>query len=221
MPPFGVNLTALVSRFQTTCCSRSGSPDTGPGVRIDACLRSRMPLASAAGRTDSTAASTIGGELDPLHVEPDLAGDDPVHVEQVLDQLRLRARVALDRLEARGAVSASSASRAQQDLGPAEDRVERRAQLVRERREELVLHQADALDLGARRALGLEQPRALVGGALRLLVQPRVVDRDRGLRRDADDQPLGALGEDAGLGVAEEQPADAPRRERAITGTAR
>ena len=31
-----------------------------------------------------------GRELDRLHVEPQLAGDDPRHVEQVLDELRLR-----------------------------------------------------------------------------------------------------------------------------------
>jgi hypothetical protein len=29
-PPFGVNLIALDSRFQITCCRRLGSPETGP-----------------------------------------------------------------------------------------------------------------------------------------------------------------------------------------------
>ena len=37
--------------------------------------------------------------VDRLDVEPHLARRDAVHVEQVLDQLRLDARVALDRLE--------------------------------------------------------------------------------------------------------------------------
>ena len=97
---------------------------------------------------------------------------------------------------------------APQDLRPAEDRVERRAQLVRQRREELVLHLAHALGLGARGALALEQLLALLGRLLRRFVQPRVVDRDAGLRGDADDEPLGALGEHAGVRVAEEQPAD-------------
>ena len=32
VPPFGVNLIALTSRFQTTCCSRFGSPETGPAM---------------------------------------------------------------------------------------------------------------------------------------------------------------------------------------------
>ena len=50
---------------------------------------------------------------------------------------------------------------AQQDLRPAEDGVERRAQLVRERGEELVLHPVDPLRLGARHALALEQALAL------------------------------------------------------------
>ena len=31
-PPLGVNLSALDSRFQTTCCRRAGSPAIGPVV---------------------------------------------------------------------------------------------------------------------------------------------------------------------------------------------
>ena len=30
-----VNFTAFDSRFHSTCCSRSGSPDTGPALRIE------------------------------------------------------------------------------------------------------------------------------------------------------------------------------------------
>ena len=40
------------------------------------------------------------GEIDRLHLEPQLAGDDAAHVEQVVDELRLEPRVALDDLEA-------------------------------------------------------------------------------------------------------------------------
>ena len=39
-----------------------------------------------------------GRQVDPLHVQPHLAGDDAAHVQQVLDDLRLRAGVALDDL---------------------------------------------------------------------------------------------------------------------------
>ena len=34
-PPFGVNFTELVSRFHTTCCRRSGSPEIGPTLRVE------------------------------------------------------------------------------------------------------------------------------------------------------------------------------------------
>src|SRR2546428_350289 len=53
-PPAGVNLIALVSRFQTTCCSRLGSPWTSPASE-SMVVRSRMSRAVAAGRTASTA----------------------------------------------------------------------------------------------------------------------------------------------------------------------
>ena len=53
-------------------------------------------------------------------------------------------------------MAASGVSR-WQELRPAEDRVERRAQLVRERGEELVLHAAHSLGLGAGGAFGREE----------------------------------------------------------------
>ena len=56
-PPFGVNFTALMSRFHTICCRRLGSPVIGP-ARGSSTLWTRMPLASAASRTASSAAST-------------------------------------------------------------------------------------------------------------------------------------------------------------------
>jgi hypothetical protein len=56
-PSLGVNLTAFIRRFQTTCCRRSGSPLRGPalGSRRD---WSVSPLATAAGRTASSADSS-------------------------------------------------------------------------------------------------------------------------------------------------------------------
>ena len=69
----------------------------------------------------------------------------------------------------------------------ADDRVERRAQLVREHGEELVLH-------AVRR--------------LRVRVQPGVLQRDRGPRGHAQRQPLVLLGEHADLRMAEEQAAE-------------
>ena len=67
-PPGGVNLMALESRFQTTCCRRAGSPRTGPAL-LEVDRRWPIPLAVAAGRTVSTAASTAGTELGRAHVE--------------------------------------------------------------------------------------------------------------------------------------------------------
>ncbi len=59
-PPFGVNLIPLESRFQSTCCSRSGSPITaGSSGSIRA--SSVTVLASAAGSTASIAARTTAG----------------------------------------------------------------------------------------------------------------------------------------------------------------
>ena len=57
-PSLGVNLTALVNRFQMTCCRRSGSPETGPtaGSMI---VWTTTPLALAAGWTVATASWTI------------------------------------------------------------------------------------------------------------------------------------------------------------------
>ena len=58
-----------------------------------------MCFASAAGRAASTAVSTIGSEGHWRQFDPQLAGDDARHVEDVFDQLGLRAGVALDDFE--------------------------------------------------------------------------------------------------------------------------
>ena len=105
-----------------------------------------------------------------LRVEPDLAGHDPVEVEQVFDQPHLRARVAVDHFD-----GALQLGRLQdiglelQDLGPAQDRAERRPQLVRQRGEKLVLDARRPLRLHAGAALGLEDLLALLAGDLERL----------------------------------------------------
>ena len=68
------------------------------------------------------------------------SGHDPAQVEQVVDQLHLRPRVAVDHLDGPLLpVGVAWASPSFSRLGPAQDRAERRAQLVRQRRQELVL----------------------------------------------------------------------------------
>ena len=88
------------------------------------------------------------------------AADDARHVEQIVDELRLHARVAVDDVERLGL--AGRVERAQlEHRHPAEDGVERRAQLVRDRRDELVLGAAQGLGRAPRRLLALEaRPRA-------------------------------------------------------------
>ena len=105
----------------------------------------------------------------------ELAGDDARDVEEIFDERGLGARVALDALvrpRGRGGVG----GRDPQDLNPAEDGVERRAQLVRERGQELVLEPAGGaqllvapLDLGDHAVEGIDElpdlVLALLGGA--------------------------------------------------------
>ena len=68
-----------------------------------------------------------------------------------------------------------------------------------------------AVEALARAQLGL-RALPLLDLRRRAPVEPRVVDRDRRLRGDAEREALGPLGEDAGLGVAEEEARRAPRR---------
>ena len=61
---------------------------------------------------------------------------------------------------------------------------------------------------------------ALFGRLLRGFVESRIVDGDAGLRRHADDQPLGPFGEHAGCEWPKNRPPmTSPERDR--TGTAR
>jgi hypothetical protein len=131
-------------------------------------------------------------EIDASQVEPHLAADDARDVEEILDQLRLRAPAALDRLDR--AIAALSERKTLEHTRPSEHGGERRPQLVRHHREKLVL--------GAIRGLGL------VLSASRGGIEARVVERDRRLRRQADDDALGGLGEDAALRMTEEQAAE-------------
>ena len=113
----------------------------------------RTPFASAAGWTVAIALSTISRQLHGLHVQPDLAGDDPRDVEDVLDNLGQPRRVAFERLETAGRLLAGENAAAQQPR-VADDRIQRRAQLVREHGEEFVLDPIGFLRVH-------EQPRIL------------------------------------------------------------
>ena len=77
-----------------------------------------------------------GSNLGRLHRERHLAGDDARDVQHLLDQPNLRFCVALDDLDGVRAFGVEIAR--PQDAGPAENRVERCPQLMRQRAEELV-----------------------------------------------------------------------------------
>ena len=61
-PPRGVNLIAFMSRFQITCCNLLGSPLTRQ-LASSSSVSIGIPFASAAGRSASIAACTIGATL--------------------------------------------------------------------------------------------------------------------------------------------------------------
>ena len=83
--PVGVNLTALDEQVPDDLPQRGGITRR-PAPAGDRSIASmRMPFASAAGCTVSTALLRSPRQLDRLDVEPDLAGDDARDVEHVLD----------------------------------------------------------------------------------------------------------------------------------------
>ena len=100
-----------------------------------------------------------GRQIHLANVEQQLAAGDARDVEQVLDQPRLRVRIAIDALERVLDFLGGQLAAAQQ-VDPADDRVERRAQLVRQRGEELVLQAIGLLlaieQLGALALRGLD-----------------------------------------------------------------
>ncbi len=160
-PPGGVNFTAFASRFHSTCWRRAGSTLVQPMLAVERFLDPARASASAAGRTASTALLTAVAQIDGLHVEAHLAGHDAAHVEQVVHDLSLCANVALDRVERAGELRVV-AGVAARDVHPADDRIQRRAQLVGERCEELVLQAARLFGFVPHGAFTLQQCVALL-----------------------------------------------------------
>src|SRR5215475_6595027 len=134
-PPRGVNLTALESRFQTTCCKRAGSPVIWP---------------ISEGRSVS------------LEIQPELAADDAGRVEQVINQLRLRLSATLDDLRRMLDLLGVQPAVAQQS-GVSEYCVQRRAQFMRHEREEFILHSVSLFGLATRLPLDFVKARVLDG----------------------------------------------------------
>jgi hypothetical protein len=74
-PLLGVNLTAFMRRFHSTCWSRAGSPITGP-ARGSSTLCTRIPLGLGGGPDGVQRAVDHGGEINRAHVQPHLPADD-------------------------------------------------------------------------------------------------------------------------------------------------
>src|SRR6185503_10361020 len=77
--------------------------------------------------------------IDRRRIKFEFAGDDAGHVEQLIDDCALRRRVSTDHLDAARSIALEQRAALEQ-MNPADDRVERRAQLVREHRQKLVFH---------------------------------------------------------------------------------
>jgi hypothetical protein len=80
-----------------------------------------------------------------------------------------------------------------EQVGPADDRGQGRAKLVRQGGQELVLHTVCRLGRGAR--------------LLRLPIEARAIHGDGRMGREADDQALVTLVENPGIGMPEEEAA--------------
>ena len=141
-----------------------------------------------------------GRDVHGPQVELELAGDDPRHVEQLVDDLVLRGGVPDDGVDGAGRLVGRELAALEQ-VGPADDGGQRRPQLVRQGGQELVLHPVGGLGRRAR--------------FLRLPVEVRVVHGDRRVGREAGDQALVTLVEERGIGMPEEEAAQQLVRARA------
>ncbi len=100
-----------------------------------------------------------------MQIEPEIAGDDARNIEQIVYQPRLRTCVALDRFDrARGVRSFDFAIT--DHRSPAENRGQRRAQLVRERGEEFILQSVRLFSVSACITLAQQRCRAFFFRAL-------------------------------------------------------
>ena len=150
MPPLSVNFSALPIRFVAICRKASASPSTSRRASGAIATRSASRFSSISGAIRRTVSSSTAAGSNGACVERHRAGLDPRDVEQPVHQLELAAR--------RGEQDVEHVPRLRlqlahlQELGDADDAVQRRAKLVAD--------VAQELGLGPVRGPGLRQ-RAL------------------------------------------------------------
>ena len=187
VPPSGVNLMELVRRFHRTCCSRLGSPVTGP-ASASTFEVSVTPLDSAAGRTVSRAARiTATGSTACISTRM-----VPATIREMSSRSAMRrvcdAGVPQDRVEGASGRRLVDLLFAE-DVRPSEHGAEWRAQLVGDGGEEGVLEAA-----GLAQAL-LVLPELVLAALSPRRARPRAVDdRSRGPARRRRCRPASRSG---------------------------
>ena len=170
-PPGRLYFTALESRLRKTCLSRwrSASTRSQPHVR-DGVKTVSISWRAASGRMSSSASWRKRAELDRFRREREPAGLDARDIEHFVDEREQMSSGARDVLDALGLARRRLVEL--EELGEAEDGVERRAQLVAHAREEFALRAVRRLGLLARqadaglRALALDRRGQHVGHGL-------------------------------------------------------
>ena len=135
--PRSVNLTALPARLISTWRRWCGSPRTAGGTSGMIETTNSTPFAAACAATMRQVLLTSACRSKSVLLEHQLAGLDLGEVEHVLDQAEHHARGAAQRLQHVGLLAVEL--RVAQQVGHADDGVERRAQLVADHRDEAAL----------------------------------------------------------------------------------
>ncbi len=152
-----VNLIALERMFRNTCCSRPTSPTTAISSAGGGVISSLMFFACARRPLTFQRGLERCAQIDRHERQIQLVADDARHIEQVFDQLRLRARASIDGLHRALALTVVEPAGLEQ-MGPADDRVHRRAQLVRQVREELVFQASRLFGMSCERRARARKP---------------------------------------------------------------
>ena len=145
VPPEGENLTPFARRFQRTCLRARGVALHGRQVRIERAADDDAPAPRARAHGVESRREDLGNrDRSPAELQPEIV--DPRQVDQVRQHARQRVGLPEDRLERAPRVRVV-AVRVEQDLGPAHDPGQRRADLVGKVREEVVLQPVAPLEL--------------------------------------------------------------------------